>query len=322
MDRARCDRAALPALLHGPHGAEPGGAAPERGSAADELAAVVDRRHLRVPDRRLADHDGHARRPDRPPATASDRRGRLRCRLDPRCILHQRGDAHCGARPARGRQRNARPLHAFPDSQHVPRSGGAHGRHRRLDRQLFRRWRRWTAAGRASARTLLVGFGLPGERPGDAAPARARTGAAAGVPRSGRGAARRHQRGALAPRRAGDDLRHQADRRGWPGVALLAGHPGGPRRRRPVRSAAEQARRPADRSRALPIRSLQRRAGGQSAGILRGIRNLSLHRPISAARSGDGPARSRSVDGAVGGRFHRRLATGPDDRAPNASGLS
>ena len=251
----------------------------------------------------------------------ADRRGRLRCRLDPRCILHQRGDAHCGARPAGGRQRNARPLHAFPDSQHVPRSGAAHGRHRRLDRQLFRRWRRWTAAGRASARTLLVGFGLPGERPRDAAPARARTGAAAGVPRSGRGAARPHQRGALARRRAGDDLRHQADRRGWPGLALRAGHPGGPRRRRAVRSAAEQARRPADRSRALPFRSLQRRAGGQSAGILRGIRNLSLHRPISAARSGDGPARSRSVDRAIGGRFHRRLATGPDDRAPNASGL-
>ena len=32
----------------------------------DERSAAVDHRHLRLPGRRLADHDGHARRPHRP----------------------------------------------------------------------------------------------------------------------------------------------------------------------------------------------------------------------------------------------------------------
>ena len=40
----------------------------------EQHRAALDRRHLRLPRRRLPDHDGDARRPDRPPPAAPDRR--------------------------------------------------------------------------------------------------------------------------------------------------------------------------------------------------------------------------------------------------------
>ena len=55
----------------------------QRGPAAEQRPAAVDRRHLRVPGRRVAGHHGHPRRPDRAAAAAAGRRGRVRGR--PRC---------------------------------------------------------------------------------------------------------------------------------------------------------------------------------------------------------------------------------------------
>src|SRR5207245_9365209 len=60
VDRARCDRTSVPALLDGPDGAEPGPAGDQRGPPAHERTAPVDRGHLRVSGRGPADHDGRA----------------------------------------------------------------------------------------------------------------------------------------------------------------------------------------------------------------------------------------------------------------------
>src|SRR6266536_3471314 len=106
MDRAGRDRPPVPRLRHGPDRAGPRGAAPERRPAAQRRPAAVDRGRLRVHGRRAAGHDGHPRRPDRPPPAAADGCGRLRDRLG----AGGGGDCAAAARagPAAG----------------VPRSGG------------------------------------------------------------------------------------------------------------------------------------------------------------------------------------------------------
>ena len=71
---------------------------------------------------------------------------------------------------------------------HDPRP--AHVRDRRLDHRLLARRRGRPAPRRRAARVLLVGLRLPARRAGDGAPARARPGAAARVPRSERRPAR------------------------------------------------------------------------------------------------------------------------------------
>ena len=71
--------------------------------------------------RRLADHHGHARRPDRPAPAAADRRRRLRRRLGAGGVLDQRRDADRHARAARHGRRDARAIDAVADPQHVPR---------------------------------------------------------------------------------------------------------------------------------------------------------------------------------------------------------
>lgn len=48
VDRPGRDRAALPALFHGPHGAEPGRALAQRRLAAQQYTAAVDRGYLRI----------------------------------------------------------------------------------------------------------------------------------------------------------------------------------------------------------------------------------------------------------------------------------
>ena len=110
-------------------------------------------------------------------------------------------------------------VHAVADPQHVPRPAAAHGRHRGLDHQLLGRRRDRPAARRGPAGVLLVGLGVPAGGAGDGAAAGARAAAAAGVPRSRRGPAGPGQRGAVAGRGAGDDLRPQADRPGRPRLA-------------------------------------------------------------------------------------------------------
>src|SRR5690348_13266690 len=83
MDRISGHRAAVPALLDGPDGPAPRRTAAHRGPRAEQRAAAVDHRYLRVPARGLTHYDGHARRPDRPAAAAADRRRVLRGRVDP-----------------------------------------------------------------------------------------------------------------------------------------------------------------------------------------------------------------------------------------------
>src|SRR5438477_13184989 len=72
MDRARGDRASVPALLDGLDGVEPGAPAHQSGPSAEQLPALVDRGHLRVLGRRDARYDGHARRQDRAAPFALD----------------------------------------------------------------------------------------------------------------------------------------------------------------------------------------------------------------------------------------------------------
>src|SRR5439155_1228899 len=64
-----------------------------QGARAERDRAALDHRHLRLHGRRLADHDGHAGGPHRPPAHADDRRRRLRGRVGTGRALDQRRDA-------------------------------------------------------------------------------------------------------------------------------------------------------------------------------------------------------------------------------------
>ena len=195
------------------------------------VAASLDHRHLRVLRRGFADHDGDARRPDRPAPPADDRRRGVRHRLRGRRLLDERRDADrtrallgvAGATIAPSTLSLIRNMFLDPAAAH-------HG-DRRLDHQLLAGRRDRAAGRRLAAGILLVGIGLPARRSRDGAAARRRTEAAAGVPGSRRGPARPAQRAAVAGRRAGDDLRAQADRPGrcrpsapcsssWPGLAV------------------------------------------------------------------------------------------------------
>ncbi len=180
------DRAPLPRLRHGPHGAQPRRAGAERRAASEQHAALVDRRHLRLPRRRPADHDGHARRPHRPPAAAVDRRRRLRRGFGARCPLDDTRAADRRAGAARDRRCDARAVHARADPQHVRGPGAADLRGRRVDHELLGRRGDRPARRRRAARALLVGLRVPAGRPGDGVAAARRAGAAAGVPRSRR----------------------------------------------------------------------------------------------------------------------------------------
>jgi len=285
VDRARRARARLPALLHGPDRAEPGPARHQHGSRAEQRPASLDRRCLRVRARRLAHHDGHARRPDRPPPAAPDRRRRLRRGVGAGRPLDERRDADRRARPARARRGDARALDPLPDPQHVPRSPPAHGRDRGLDHELLGRRRDRPAAGRAAARVLLVGVGVPPGPAGDGADPPPGADTPAGVPGSRRGPPRSRQRGPLARGRAGGDLRAQADCPGRRRVAARARDGGRLRPRRHLRAQAEAARRPADRPAALPGARVQRVARHVPARNLRRVRRLPLHLPVPAARA-------------------------------------
>ena len=99
VDRPGRPRAGLPALRHGPDGPPPGRPVDQRGPPAEQHPAALDHRHLRLHGRRLPRHDGHARRPHRPPQAAAHRRRRVRRRVDRRGLLDQRRDAHRAAGP-------------------------------------------------------------------------------------------------------------------------------------------------------------------------------------------------------------------------------
>ena len=89
----------------------------------------------------------------------------------------------------------------------------------------------------------------------------------------------------LARRRAGGDLRPQADRPGRRGIDGGPVDRGRPRRRRRVRAPAATAGRSADRPAPLPGARLQRGARRQHVRLLRQLRHRRLHRPVPAARA-------------------------------------
>ena len=110
---------------------------------------AVDHRHLRLHGRRLADHDGHAGRPDRPAAAAADRCRRVRRGVGAGRLLDQRRDADRGARAAGRRRRDAGAVDPVADPQHVPRSAAAHRRRSASGSPASRpaaRSARWSAA--------------------------------------------------------------------------------------------------------------------------------------------------------------------------------
>ena len=165
------------------------------------------------------------------------------------------------ARTPRRRRRDARAVDALADPQHVPRSASS-GRSRSSVwiTSFSRRRRDRAAARRGRARVLLVGLGVPAQRPGHGAAARSSVRGccpSTGIPNAGQAGHR--QRRDVARRGAGRDLRPQADRAGRArhgsrSLSILAGLAIGAA----VRPPAAAARRPADRPRPVPGAGVQR----------------------------------------------------------------
>ena len=218
VDRPRRHHASLPPLRHGSHRAQPGPAAVEHGAAAQQLAAPLDRRHLRLPRGGVPHDDGNAGRSHRAAPPAADGRGRLRARLGDGRLLHQRRHAHRGPGPAGGRGRHAGPFHPLAHPEHVPRPPAAHGGHRRLGDELLGGRGDRAPAGRGHVAALLVGIRLPARGARDGVAAGAGTFAVAGIPRPGRRPARPGQRGPVAGGRPGRHLRAEAGGAGGPGL--------------------------------------------------------------------------------------------------------
>ena len=78
VDRAGRADARGARLRDGPDRAEPRRPSDQRRAPTVKCPAALDHRHLRLPRRRSAHHDGHARRPDRPAQAPARRRCRLR----------------------------------------------------------------------------------------------------------------------------------------------------------------------------------------------------------------------------------------------------
>ena len=189
--------------------------ADQRGAAANERAAAVDHRHLRLPRRRPAHHDGHARRSHRPAQAPARRRRGLRAGVAARGVLDELGDAHRQPRGHGHRRRDDRPLDPVADLHDVPGPEAALHRDRLLDRRLLRRRRHRTGPRRRAPRVLLVGIGVPDRRPGDGAAAHPRPAHAARVPGPERAAAGPAQRRDVAARHPRRRLRAEGDRAGW-----------------------------------------------------------------------------------------------------------
>ncbi len=186
--RSRYDRAA------------PGRAGAERGAGAEQLPAALDHRCLRLCRGRSADHDGHARRPDRPSPAAHHRRRRLRGRVGPRRLRDQPGTADRRPGAARSGRRDLDAVDLVADQQHVPRPQATAVRDRGLDDELHDRRHGRSADRRRAAGALLVGIGVPDRRSAAARPARDRPRAAARVQQPRRRPTRSGQRGAVLRR--------------------------------------------------------------------------------------------------------------------------
>ena len=236
VGRAGRDRAAVPAVRHGPDRAQPGRAPAQRRPAAKQRPAAVDRGHLRVHGRWAADHHGHPGGSHRPPPAPAHRRRRLRRRFGAGRLVHHRRAADRRPRAAGGGGGDPGALNPVADPQHVPRRAAAHDRHRGVDRLLLGRRRDRAAGRRGAAGALLVGLGVPAGGASDGAAAGGRPAAAARVPRRGGGAAGPSQRWAVAGRGPADHLWAQAARPGWSRLAAGAVDPGWAWRRDGVRT--------------------------------------------------------------------------------------
>src|SRR5262245_59024251 len=137
MDRFGRADAADPADRDGLNGAAPGRTTPQRRPKTQRIATAVDHRYLWLHDRRVADYDGDAGRPDWPAQTAADRRGFVRSRVGAGRIRRQRRNAHRQPRNSGYRRGNADALYHVADPQYVPRPTPAHCRDWYLGIGLF-----------------------------------------------------------------------------------------------------------------------------------------------------------------------------------------
>lgn len=165
----------------GSDGAQPRYPADQRGPASDKRAAPVDHRHLWLPGRRTAHHDGYAWRSDRPAKAAAVGLCRLRAGFAASGLFDQCGDADRQSSGDGDRRRHGGAIDALADLHHVPGPKAALHCHRCLDRGVFGGGRDRSCPGRHPAPVLLVGICLPHRGPGNGAAARARPADAAGV---------------------------------------------------------------------------------------------------------------------------------------------
>ena len=171
---------------------------------------------------------GVAGRPDRPPPAAADRRRRLRRAPRVAAAYAASAETLIAARALLGiggATLMPSTLALIRNMFHDDKQRGH--RHRGLVRRAHRRRRARPGPQRHPARALLVGLGLPDQRAGHAAAARARADAGARVPPGRRRPLRPARRGAVAGRGAAGDLRRQGDRRrrrrSLAGRAIVAG---------------------------------------------------------------------------------------------------
>ena len=311
MGGARRAGRAVPAGLDGRARAEPRDPGAERGSAADQRPAAVDRRQLRVPGRRLPDDDGGAGRPGRAPPPAVDRRRRVRGRLAAGRLCDQPGHADRGAGPAGRDGSHADAVDARPDPRHVHRPAPADDRVRRLDGELRAR-RRARSRGRGHPPApLLVGLRLPLRGAADRRAAGAGPRAAARAPGSRRRPRRQRRRRAVPGRRAQRGLRAQAGGPGRPRSGRRHRARGRAVPRGGVPAPPAPAGRPVDRPRAVPAPRLLAAARGERGVLLRPLRDAVLHGAVPPARARALPARGRSLDDPLGAGIPGRLRARP-----------
>ncbi len=199
MDRFSRSFAGGARLRHGPDRAQPGYPADQRGPSANKRAAPVDLRHLRLPGRRPAHHDGHSRRSHRPPQASAGGSSRLRGRIVACGILHELGDAHRQPRADGSLRGDDCPIDPVAHLHHVPRPEGADHRNRLLDCCVLRGRRHRTGRRRSPPGVLLVGLSVPDWRARDGPTAAYRPADSARVQGSERGSPRPGQRGDVAP---------------------------------------------------------------------------------------------------------------------------
>ena len=219
MDRSQRAHARSARVRDGPDSPQSRHPADQRRAAAVERAAPVDHRHLRLPGRRPAHHDGHARGSHRPSQAPAGWRSGLRPRIAAGGLLAELRDAHRQPGHHGHRRSHGRPLDPLTDLHDVPGSEAADHGHRGLDRRLLGGWRHRAGPRRPAAGVLLVGLGVPHRRPRDGPAAHPGSAHPPRVPGPGCTPAGRLQRSSLAARDPWRGLRTQGDRAGRDGAS-------------------------------------------------------------------------------------------------------